>query len=178
MRPAGFPAKFGCYRSSNATDRSVSNGSNAFLVTAPAPLGARRRALAVAIALFVVFCALIPFAHVPLPRIEAFDPIFESMLALAAHLGSLPVWVLATVVASGGMCDGGRILHYLKRHLDDPRCTIVLISYQAPGTVGRQLTEPRPTVQRFLACAPQLIRKEANISPHKKTDVHRECRHT
>jgi len=51
------------------------------------------------------------------------------------------------VVASGGMCDGGRIMHYLKRHLDDPRCTIVLISYQAPGTVGRQLMEPRPTVR-------------------------------
>src|ERR1700730_16110226 len=82
MRPAGFPAKFGGYRSSNVTDRSVSNGSNAFLVTAPAPLGARRRALAVAIALFVVFCALIPFARVPLPRIEAFNPIFESTLAL------------------------------------------------------------------------------------------------
>src|ERR1700730_12330645 len=63
MRPAGFPAKFGCYRSSNVTDPSVSNGSNAFLVTAPAPLGARRRALAVAIALFIVFCALIPFAR-------------------------------------------------------------------------------------------------------------------
>src|SRR5262249_4608602 len=51
------------------------------------------------------------------------------------------------VVASGGMCDGGRILHHVKRHLDDPRCTIVLISYQAPGTVGRQLIEPRPTVR-------------------------------
>src|SRR6516165_6867634 len=82
MRPAGFPAKFGCYRSRNVTDRSVSNGSNAFLVTARAPLGAWRRALAVAIALFVVFCALIPFARVPLPRIEAFNPIFESTLAL------------------------------------------------------------------------------------------------
>src|SRR5690349_10132313 len=58
MRPAGFAAKFGCYRSSNVTDRSVSAASNAFLVTAPAPLGARRRALAVAIGLFVVFCAL------------------------------------------------------------------------------------------------------------------------
>jgi len=82
MRPAGFPAKFGCYRSSNVTDRNVPNGSNAFFVTAPAPPGARRRALAVAIALFVVFCALIPFARVPLPRIEAFNPIFESTLAL------------------------------------------------------------------------------------------------
>ena len=82
IRSAGFPAKFGPLSESNVTDRSVSNGSNAFLVTAPAPLGARRRALAVAIALFVVFCALIPFARVPLPRIEAFNPIFESTLAL------------------------------------------------------------------------------------------------
>ena len=64
------------------TDRSVSRGSNAFLVTAPAPLGARRRASAVAIALFVVFCALIPFARIPLPRIEAFNSIFESVFAL------------------------------------------------------------------------------------------------
>jgi signal transduction histidine kinase len=82
MRPAGFPAKFGCHRSSNVTDRSVSNGSNAFLVTAPAPLGAWRRALAVASALFAIFCALIPFARLPLPRIEAFNPIFESTFAL------------------------------------------------------------------------------------------------
>src|ERR1700730_16361421 len=82
MRPAGFPAKFSCYRSSNVTDLSVPNGSNAFLVTAPAPPPARRRALAVAIALFVVFCALIPFARVPLPRIEVFNPVFESTLAL------------------------------------------------------------------------------------------------
>ena len=64
------------------TDRSVSNGSNAFVVTAPAPLGTGRRALAAAIALFIVFCALIPFRRVPLPRIEAFNPIFESTLAL------------------------------------------------------------------------------------------------
>ena len=63
-------------------DRSASQGSDAFLVTASAPLGARRRALAVAIGLLVPFCALLPFARVPLPRIEAFIPISESILAL------------------------------------------------------------------------------------------------
>jgi metallo-beta-lactamase family protein len=50
-------------------------------------------------------------------------------------------------VASGGMCEGGRIVHHLRRHLDDPRATIVLVSYQAPNTVGRQLLELRPTVR-------------------------------
>ena len=57
-------------------------GSNIFLVTAPAPLGGRRFALAIVLASFVGFCALAPFARVPLPRIEAFIPIYESTLAL------------------------------------------------------------------------------------------------
>jgi len=51
------------------------------------------------------------------------------------------------IVASGGMCDGGRIVKHLKRHLDDPRASVVLISYQAPDTLGRQLLEQRPTVR-------------------------------
>jgi metallo-beta-lactamase family protein len=51
------------------------------------------------------------------------------------------------IVASGGMCEGGRILQHLKHHLDDPRCTVVLVSYQAPHSVGHQLLEKRPTVR-------------------------------
>ena len=51
------------------------------------------------------------------------------------------------VVASGGMCDGGRIMTYLRQHIDDPRTTFVLVSYQAPGSLGRQLLEKRPTVR-------------------------------
>jgi metallo-beta-lactamase family protein len=53
----------------------------------------------------------------------------------------------AIFVASGGMCEGGRIVHHLRRHIDDPRATIILVSYQAPNTVGRQLLELRPTVR-------------------------------
>src|SRR5262249_35255336 len=45
------------------------------------------------------------------------------------------------IVASGGMCEGGRILHHLQNHVDDPRCTVALVSYQAPGTPGRQLLD-------------------------------------
>jgi metallo-beta-lactamase family protein len=51
------------------------------------------------------------------------------------------------VVASGGMCEGGRIVGHLKQHIDDPRCTIALVSYQAPGTPGRRLLERGPTVR-------------------------------
>ena len=32
------------------------------------------------------------------------------------------------IVASGGMCEGGRIVHHLRHHIDDPRSAIVLVS--------------------------------------------------
>jgi metallo-beta-lactamase family protein len=51
------------------------------------------------------------------------------------------------VIASSGMCDAGRILHHLKEHIDDPRCTVILVSYQAFGTTGRRLIEKSPTVK-------------------------------
>jgi metallo-beta-lactamase family protein len=53
------------------------------------------------------------------------------------------------IVASSGMVEGGRILHHLKHHVDDPRCTVVLVSYQAPDSIGARLLERKPTV-RFM----------------------------
>jgi metallo-beta-lactamase family protein len=43
------------------------------------------------------------------------------------------------IMAGSGMCNAGRILHHLKEHVDDPRCTVILVSYQAYGTTGRRL---------------------------------------
>jgi metallo-beta-lactamase family protein len=51
------------------------------------------------------------------------------------------------IIASGGMCEGGRIVRHLKHHIDDPRSTIVLVSYQAPDSIGAQLLSPVPTVR-------------------------------
>lgn len=53
----------------------------------------------------------------------------------------------AILIAPSGMCEGGRILHHLKRHIDDPRCTVVLVNYQAPHTPGARLLERGPTVR-------------------------------
>jgi metallo-beta-lactamase family protein len=50
------------------------------------------------------------------------------------------------LVASGGMCDGGRIVKHLRRHIDDPRASLVLVSYQAPDSLGRKLLEKSGTV--------------------------------
>jgi len=51
------------------------------------------------------------------------------------------------IVASGGMCEGGRIVPHLKYHIDDPRSTIVLVSYQAADSMGAQLLSHVPTVR-------------------------------
>jgi metallo-beta-lactamase family protein len=51
------------------------------------------------------------------------------------------------VIAASGMCEAGRILNHLKRSVDDPRASVVLVSYQAPQTVGHRLMEKGPTIR-------------------------------
>ena len=50
------------------------------------------------------------------------------------------------VIASGGMCDGGRIIKHLRARIDDPRASLVLVSYQAPESLGRRMRSPSSTV--------------------------------
>ncbi len=45
------------------------------------------------------------------------------------------------------MCEGGRIIPHLRQHLDDPRSAIVLVSCQAPYSLGAQLMQKSPTVR-------------------------------
>jgi metallo-beta-lactamase family protein len=53
------------------------------------------------------------------------------------------------IVAASGMCEAGRIVQHLQHHIDDPRSTVILVSFQAAGTPGRKMLEKGPTV-RFL----------------------------
>ena len=50
-------------------------------------------------------------------------------------------------ISASGMCEGGRILHHLKHTVEDPKHTIVIVGYQAEGTLGRRLVERRPEVR-------------------------------
>jgi signal transduction histidine kinase len=63
-------------------DHILSKESGTFLSIVPAAPAAHRYALAIVIALFTAFCVLIRFSRVPLPRVEAFIPILDSIVAL------------------------------------------------------------------------------------------------
>lgn len=43
------------------------------------------------------------------------------------------------IIAGSGMMNGGRILHHLRRYLPDPRSMVLVIGYQAQGTLGRKI---------------------------------------
>jgi metallo-beta-lactamase family protein len=45
------------------------------------------------------------------------------------------------ILAGAGMMTGGRILHHLVRYLPDPRSTLMIVGFQAAGTIGRRLYE-------------------------------------
>jgi metallo-beta-lactamase family protein len=51
------------------------------------------------------------------------------------------------IIAGSGMMNGGRILHHLVRHLGDKRNTLLIIGYQAGGTLGRKLYNGEKHVQ-------------------------------
>jgi metallo-beta-lactamase family protein len=45
------------------------------------------------------------------------------------------------IVAGSGMMHGGRIMHHLIRYLSNPKTTLLIVGYQAQGTLGRKLYE-------------------------------------
>lgn len=45
------------------------------------------------------------------------------------------------IIAGSGMMEGGRIVHHAKNYLSDSTTTLLMVGYQAQGTLGRKLFE-------------------------------------
>jgi metallo-beta-lactamase family protein len=53
------------------------------------------------------------------------------------------------IISASGMCESGRILHHLRNNIEDPRNTILIVSWQAPDTLGRRLADREKEVRIF-----------------------------
>jgi metallo-beta-lactamase family protein len=72
------------------------------------------------------------------------------------------------IIAAGGMCENGRIVHHLRNTITDERNTILIIGFQAEHTLGRRIVERRPELNILGRTIPLRARVEVinGLSAH------------
>ena len=51
------------------------------------------------------------------------------------------------IIAGSGMSQGGRIIHHEARYLSEPENTLLIVAYQAKGTLGREILDGADSVK-------------------------------
>lgn len=87
-------------------------------------------------------------------QIEAGDDIFDfpklsltRTVEASKEIGGTPGPKI--IIAGSGMSHGGRIMHHEKHLLGDPSTTLLLVGYQATGSLGRRLQDGAKRVTIF-----------------------------
>ena len=70
---------------------------------------------------------------------------FSESVAESRDLENQRGWHI--IVAASGMCDAGRVRHHLRRLLPREEATVLIVGYQAIGTLGRLLLEGKRNVR-------------------------------
>lgn len=53
------------------------------------------------------------------------------------------------IISASGMAETGRVLHHLRNNIENPKTTVLIVSWQAPDTLGRRFVEKAPKVKIF-----------------------------
>lgn len=77
-----------------------------------------------------------------LPNLESCPRAEDSMRLNGLRSGAI-------LIAGSGMCTGGRIKHHLKHHAVHPGCQVLIVGFQAQGTLGRALVDGARDVQLY-----------------------------
>lgn len=53
------------------------------------------------------------------------------------------------IISASGMMEAGRVLHHLKNNAHDKKSTVLIVSWQAPHTLGRRLLEGQEQIKVY-----------------------------
>jgi metallo-beta-lactamase family protein len=76
------------------------------------------------------------------PRIHFIQDVLESTNLQRIKHG-------AVIISASGMCNGGRIKHHLRHNLGRRESTILIVGFQAAGTLGRRIVDGARSVRIF-----------------------------
>ncbi|NQV87980.1 MAG: MBL fold metallo-hydrolase [Parcubacteria group bacterium] len=76
------------------------------------------------------------------------------------------------IIAGSGMSNAGRVVHHETNYLPDPKSTILLMGYQAVGTLGRQIQEgaKKVSIHGKMVTVRARVEMISGFSAHKDSD--------